>query len=282
MHKKTHPWLWLLAFLLTLLLAVYQRLSGPTYPISGQETITGIIIQYKFSRSWTSGSELPIHIAGAGPGLELRLHYRRFPYSSGEKWTKTAMEKIEGGFEAAIPGQSPAGKVAYKVEAAVKGKRIWLNRGQPVVARFKGEVPTALLIFHVIFMFAGLLLALRTGLEALRRDGCWQKLVPWTLAVTSVGGLILGPLVQKYAFGAYWTGFPLGGDLTDSKTLFAVLFWLAAFFMRKKSRWWPLAATVLMITVYLIPHSMLGSELNYQTGKIETAKEVRGSTLKIK
>ncbi|TFG80245.1 MAG: hypothetical protein E4H23_03195 [Chrysiogenales bacterium] len=279
---KKKALLWLLAFILTLLLAVYQRLSGPTYPIRGSETITGITIHYKFSRSWTSGRELPVRVSAANPGLEMLLHYRRYPYLSDEKWNKTAMKKIEGGFEASVPGQPPAGKVAYKVEATAKGKHVWLNRGQPAVARFKGEVPTALLIFHVIFMFAAMLLAFRTGLEALRRDGCWQKLVPWTLAVTSIGGLILGPLVQKYAFGAFWTGFPLGGDLTDSKTLFAVLFWLAAFFMRKKSRWWTLAATVLMVTVYLIPHSMLGSELNYQTGKIETAKEVRGSTLKIK
>jgi hypothetical protein len=121
-------------------------------------------------------------------------------------------------------------------------------------------------------MFAGLLLAFRTGLEALRRDGRWQKFIPWTLGVTAVGGLIMGPLVQKYAFGAYWTGFPLGGDLTDSKTLFAVLFWLAAFFLRKKSRWWTVAATVLMVAVYLIPHSVLGSELNYKTGQVITAK----------
>ncbi len=71
--------------------------------------------------------------------------------------------------------------------------------------------------------------------------------------MTAIGGLILGPLVQKYAFGAYWTGFPLGGDLTDSKTLFAVLVWLAAFFLRNKSRWWTVAATVLMVAVYLIP-----------------------------
>ncbi|MEI6614889.1 MAG: hypothetical protein WCL37_08320, partial [Chrysiogenales bacterium] len=85
------------------------------------------------------------------------------------------------------------------------------------------------------------------------------------------GGLILGPLVQKYAFGAFWTGFPLGHDLTDSKTLLAVMVWLGAFFLRKKSRWWTLLATVLMIVIYLIPHSLLGSELNYQTGKVETS-----------
>jgi len=30
-------------------------------------------------------------------------------------------------------------------------------------------------------------------------------------------------------------------------------------------------ATLLMVVVYLIPHSMLGSELDYKTGKIRTA-----------
>jgi hypothetical protein len=35
-----------------------------------------------------------------------------------------------------------------------------------------------------------------------------------------------------------------------------------------------------MIAVYLVPHSMLGSELNYQTGKIETAKGIRSPIIK--
>jgi hypothetical protein len=124
-------------------------------------------------------------------------------------------------------------------------------------------------------MFTGLLLAFRTGLGAFLGDETWRKLLPWTLAVTAVGGLFLGPLVQKYAFGAFWTGFPLGGDLTDSKTLFVVLIWLAAFFLKRKSRFWVVAATLLMVAVYLIPHSMLGSELDYKTGKVETAKKIR-------
>ncbi|MBU4268237.1 MAG: hypothetical protein KJ808_05255 [Acidobacteria bacterium] len=279
MKKKVSLLLWLLAFILTLLLAVYQRLSGPTYPLKGKDTRPGLEIKYKFFRSWTSFKPLPIRVAVSGTVDYLDVIYDRFPIP-GTKEQYVTMKKNGSFYEAELPGQPAAGKLIYRIHGTTPTSgTVFLPS---VVARFKGEVPTALLIFHVIFMFAGLLLALRTGLEALRRDGRWQKLVPWTLAMTSIGGLILGPLVQKYAFGAFWTGFPLGGDLTDSKTIFAVLFWLAAFFLRKKSRWWPLAATVLMVVVYLIPHSMLGSELNYQTGKIETAKEVRGSTLKIK
>jgi hypothetical protein len=40
--------------------------------------------------------------------------------------------------------------------------------------------------------------------------------------------MILGPVVQYYAFGEFWTGVPFGWDLTDNKTLVAVIFWALA------------------------------------------------------
>ena len=94
----------------------------------------------------------------------------------------------------------------------------------------------------------------------------------FTLAFFAIGGLILGPIVQKYAFGAFWTGWPFGktilhfGDLTDNKTLASILIWVIAIFRMRKhpnQTWWAWLATVVMIIVYLIPHSMLGSEIDY-------------------
>ncbi len=82
--------------------------------------------------------------------------------------------------------------------------------------------------------------------------------------------MILGPLVQKYAFGELWTGVPFGWDLTDNKTLIAFIFWILAVVMnRKKERplYTALAAVVLLL-VYSIPHSMFGSELDYATGQV--------------
>ena len=81
-----------------------------------------------------------------------------------------------------------------------------------------------------------------------------------------LGGLIFGPIVQKYAFGAYWTGFPFGHDFTDNKTAFAILFWAIALIMslfrNKNTRWWILAAAIVLLSTYLIPHSLFGSELD--------------------
>jgi hypothetical protein len=98
------------------------------------------------------------------------------------------------------------------------------------------------------------------------RTQAWVALVGMTL-----GGMILGPIVQKYAFGAYWTGFPLGGDWTDNKMLVMWIVWIVACVVlgfgarpeRKAGRLVVLLAALVMTTVYLIPHSARGSELDY-------------------
>jgi cytochrome bd-type quinol oxidase subunit 2 len=115
-------------------------------------------------------------------------------------------------------------------------------------------------------MFLAMLFSTRAGLEALDKNGNPRKLVIWTTGLLFVGGMILGPLVQKYAFGALWTGFPFGFDLTDNKTLIAMLGWIAALIAGRKgkpARVWVLGASVLLLIVYLIPHSLLGSQLDY-------------------
>jgi hypothetical protein len=79
--------------------------------------------------------------------------------------------------------------------------------------------------------------------------------------------MILGPVVQKYAFGAYWTGWPWGTDLTDNKTAVAWLLWVAAFVTHRLGKDVTKLATVaalVTLLVYLIPHSMFGSELKYE------------------
>ncbi|MFN3414446.1 MAG: hypothetical protein ACK42L_10350, partial [Thermoanaerobaculum sp.] len=80
------------------------------------------------------------------------------------------------------------------------------------------------------------------------------------------GGLVLGPFVQKSAFGSYWTGFPVGTDLTDTKTLAVVLAWIWAGIRSGGDRKWPvLVAAALTLVIFAIPHSLLGSEIDWTT-----------------
>jgi hypothetical protein len=91
-----------------------------------------------------------------------------------------------------------------------------------------------------------------------------------TVALLFAGGFVLGPLVQKFAFGVAWAGFPAGSDLTDNKTLIAFLFWIVALVAGRKgrpARPFVIAASLVTLLIFLIPHSLRGSELDYSRMK---------------
>jgi hypothetical protein len=81
-------------------------------------------------------------------------------------------------------------------------------------------------------------------------------------------------MIQKFAFGAYWTGWPIGKDLTDTKTLIAACFWMVAliFSGKKPGQLLAILAAIALLAVYSIPHSTSGSEFNYETGQVETQR----------
>jgi len=165
-----------------------------------------------------------------------------------------------------IPKQPPAGKIAYNITLIDKNGEKYQLSEEPVVIRFKGDVPILILIPHVLAMFISMLLGTRTGLEAIYKRERTYRLALWTSALFFLGGIIFGPIVQKFAFGAFWTGWPLGSDLTDNKTAVAMLGWLFALWRgrdMKKGRKWFIIAAVIQLLVFLIPHSMFGSELDY-------------------
>jgi hypothetical protein len=261
--KTKNILLWVIAVVFTLLLVVYQRATGPTYPISGKVEIGNEMIKYKLLRTHDTGIDAPVEIKVNDREVTGQLSYKRF--KSFDEWTTVDMERNDRGLIARLPSLPPAGKMMYNVTLSKNGAEFKLNE-EPVVLRYKGAVPLAVLSPHIFFMFLSLLFGVRAGLEALfrRKDTRFQAGV--ALITIFIGGLILGPLVQKYAFDAYWTGWPFGNDLTDNKTAAIFIFWLIAWFrLRKKPehKTWVIVALFVMIIVYIIPHSVLGSEIDY-------------------
>jgi hypothetical protein len=116
-------------------------------------------------------------------------------------------------------------------------------------------------------MFASLLLAIRCLFAPLDPSALRKKLAWLTTGVMFLGGMILGPLVQKFAFGHYWTGLPFGTDLTDNKTLFVMITWIIALMIYRKRPFILTVAATLTLIIFLIPHSVLGSELDHRTGQ---------------
>jgi uncharacterized Ntn-hydrolase superfamily protein len=256
---------WLIAIGITVSSALYQRGTGPTYPVSGSVALHGRTVHYRLDRSHGGDTDHEVRVTTESREITGRLSWKR--HKTADEWTTMTMTSENGELVGTLPHQPPAGKLDYVVELMAGNDLALLPPEGGTVIRFKGDVPLFVLIPHVISMFAAMLLSTRAGLEYFSPEPRLRALTGWTLGTLAIGGLILGPVVQKYAFGAYWTGWPFGQDLTDNKTLVAALAWLVAAVALFKSRApqrWALGAAFVTFVVFLIPHSVLGSELDYE------------------
>ncbi len=257
--------LWILAFLITAGSAIYQRLTGPTYPLTGSVRIDTASVTYRLDRSHGGDGDHEVSLATGTPAITGLLEWKR--HKTDDRWTVVPMAFSDGTLRGFLPHQPPAGKLDYRILLQHGTEEVVIPEIGGVVIRFKGDVPLFILIPHVIAMFGAMLFSTRTGLEIFRAQPRCRGLTYWTLGFLAVGGMILGPIVQKYAFDAFWTGWPFGYDLTDNKTLIALVAWIVAAIAIPKvrnPRPWLLGAALVVLIVFLIPHSVLGSELDYR------------------
>lgn len=275
--------LWLLAAALTAVCFVFQNKTGPTYPLRGTVDTARGKVAFEFLRSEHIGTGLQVMLKEPVPaGVTAKVRFRRF--KSHDEWRELpmtpgtfrftrrgAVDEIKGA-GAVLPSlPERAGKYEYFVLLDDGGGPRSVTGEKPVFARYKGEVPLFILLPHIFTVFLSMLLALRTALEALR-GGEVRALLAATVGSLLLGAFVLGPLVQRYAFGVYWSGFPYGYDWTDNKVVVELFAWLvagaAALFAKqaRRARAAVLLATAVTLAVYFIPHSIFGSEYDYTRG----------------
>jgi len=262
---KVNPTLlWILAIAITISAVIYQRTTGPTYAKRGKISIDNKEYSFRLLRSHDNTSDARIAIYVPDTGITGEATYRR--YKSHDEWTITPMSREGENLVFYVPKQPAAGKISYNIALISSTAQKFNLTSEPVTIRFKGPVPRYILYPHILCMFTSILIGVRAGLEALFKGSNLRIYSIIAGATLLMGGIILGPIVQKFAFDAYWTGWPFGHDMTDNKTALSMLFWIIAIWKSKdlvKGRKWVIMATVVQLAVYLIPHSVLGSEIDY-------------------
>jgi len=281
---------WFGAVLITLASVVYQRATGPTNPKKYSFNLAGKTYEVKLPRSLETEitpeqakgdyealgkiSCFDVEVKGASDSMQMTVFFRRYPSQDTISIVKS--ERSGDIFTICIPSQPPAGKLEYFVEFSDRNDHITLGYGEYLTIRFKNLVPVWVLLPHVLLMFIAMLLSTYVGIIAF--DKTQKTRVPVMLLMISLflGGLLFGPIVQKYAFGEFWTGWPFGHDMTDNKTLAAMLVWMVAILgnRSKKKRWWYVVAAIFMLLIYSIPHSTSGSEFDYSKKEVVTGEGV--------
>jgi len=250
-------------------MARYQRHTGPTWPIFVDETLAGAAVSGELIRTQAGSDDARIAVAVTDPEVQGQVLWRRYPTDNAWNRLEMSREKSDGRSELAsyLPHQPMAAKLEYSVRLWKGSEELTLPHDETAVIRFRRAVPAWVLVPHVLVMFLTLWIVFRAALGAVFGEIGVRRFIPSIMVLLLVGGFLLGPLVQKYAFDAWWTGWPFGGDWTDNKTLAALVAWLVAWWITKKrpqlQRGAVLLATIVMVVVYLIPHSIHGSELDW-------------------
>jgi hypothetical protein len=277
--------LWSLAFIITLCAAYYQRITGPTYPKRVKVILNGSAYELKLTRSIGLDERSQIKLNVKDSSIKAVAWYKRYrseneyqPVSFNYKvypvhlFVMNRIFKVteESGLYADIPAQPAAGKLQYYLEITDSKGTQTILREEPIVVRFKGGVPGYVLVPHILIMFIAMFFSTAAGLFALAKVPSYKRYGTSTLVLLIAGGVILGPLVQKFAFGELWTGVPFGWDLTDNKTLIALAFWILAVIMNRKQdrSFYSILAAFILLLIFSIPHSLFGSELNFTTGQV--------------
>ncbi len=249
--------IWILAMFLSLAAALYQHTTNSTSPLI--VTIKSGIqkIQFEYLRSYSSKGDCPIVIQMPDITISGSIYYRKF--GSSDDMTKINLRREGEQLIGSLPHQPPTGKLVYRIELLKNGEVLKMSTESSIIIQFTGHIPDVLFVMYLILMFLTLLFSNVTGLLALFNTSSYKIMSLFTLISLIIGGLILGLIVQKYAFNEYWTGIPFGWSLDANKTLVAISVWAIVLGRIRHSnvKFWILTASLITLTIFTLTYSLI-------------------------
>jgi len=227
-----------------------------------------------------AGTEVTIEVQAeasadiTGPGVF--LYYK----SEQELFVVVPMQRFEEGrYFGKIPPHGRGSLIKYYVEGRA-GDDLVVQVPAEDAPRFefyfKGTPNRYFLISHIVVIFAALFFFILAGYFAYRalkerRAGLHVPRLGLAGAVLFfISSIPLGMIVAYQTYGKPWTGFPIGNDLTDNKSLVILLYWIAATFFYRGSalrkdpstdilsgRALPyvyIAGVIITVILFIIPH----------------------------
>lgn len=152
--------LWVVSVIVMAGTAVYQRRTGPTYPVSGTAEISGERIRFSLPRSYDGPDDAEVRIA-ASESITGSMEFRRF--RSNDSWSYQPMMRESGTLVARIPHQPTAGKVLYRISLSKQEQQPVPLTPEHLIIRFRNSVPVYVYLPHIIMMFLALLLPAAPG-----------------------------------------------------------------------------------------------------------------------
>jgi hypothetical protein len=242
--------LWLSSIIIVFIIGYIKNVTDINYPITGTFGIEGKKVSYKLDKvSYDKYSYKNIIISDI-KGITAKVLMIK-----DDEQTEIPYKEIASGLEVEIPILKPGREIDYKVNIISKDKIYEIPRNNYVTLTFWGSIPSPIQILNFILMYGGLLMSIRSLLEAFTKKTNLKKFVFITCTLFLTLLTIVFPLFNTYKLGAINHFVPAFSDLVNPLLIIILVVWIIAaifIFNKKFIRTVTSLATFITLSIYYL------------------------------
>jgi hypothetical protein len=245
--------LWTAAVIIIFLAGYSRNTTSQEYPVNGTITLTYTELSFSFDRVFRGKGDYTVWLAGESKGLNGVLEWR--DKQDAVSWNSANLISKDDILSAVIPHHSPLNRIEYRVKLFDNGKTVLVPQSANVTLLFLGQVPSQIMMFYYITLFAGLILALRTALEVFRESPKIKMYTIFTLISFFSFAWIFSPVKKGCELGMIGgTKIAPINQLFSSGSVLLFLLWVAALiliFNTRKPKLWAVCSSIITLVIFL-------------------------------
>lgn len=213
--------LWLSSLVVVFLIGFVKSVTDEEYPITGTFGIDGYKVSYKLDKvSFEKSTYKSIVIS------DLKGVTGKIIWFDKDKRFESEMVEIDRELTGEIHVLKPGQKINYKILLEYKNKTYQIPKNDLVTLTFWGNIPSAVKLLHFIFLYGGLLLAIRSAFELFNQNKNLKKYFFITSSLFLILIIIINPLRNSYKLGALNNYVPPVLELLEPGYLILLLLWI--------------------------------------------------------
>lgn len=213
--------LWLSSLIIVFLIGYIKNVTESNYPITGTFGIEGKKVSYKLDKVSFDKKFYKNVILSDIKGIKARTLI-----INNDKQNEIYYKEIDKGLECEIQKLSPSQKIRYKVIINYNNTTYEIPKNDFVTLTFWGNIPSPVNIMYFIFLYLGLIMVMRSLLEAFTKKINLKKFIIINCTIFITLNILVYPLYNTYKLGAINHYVPPFSDLVNPILLMILLIWI--------------------------------------------------------
>lgn len=241
--------LWLSSIIILFLLSYFKSVFGEYYPVTGTFSIDGQKISYKLDKV-EYGDNYKLLVRTDYENLEGQVIVN----SDKVKNYTIELDKSDNILFAEINKKIAGNNFSYSLILKGKEKVYRIPKEGETKFIFYGKIPNMLNWLYMLFLYSGLILIIRSGLEQFKTNRRTKNFLVITSIVLLTFLMMINPLYLSYKFEYINKSIPPIQDLFPINFLIITILWIVVtvfVFLKKRDKPFVLITSIICLLIYL-------------------------------